>query len=306
MGTVVSITVNAPSLQEGQAAADAAFSRISYLEGFLSDTLSESDVSAVNRSAGTPTKVDPLTLDAVSRALEFSKLSAGSFDVTVGPLLSLWRQCAEQKYLPTEAELQDAQSRVGYQRVTIDAKASTVTIPLGTSVDLGGIAKGYIVDQAVAVLRERVTSALVNAGGDLYALGSKPGGEPWVVGIQDPRKPQDQAAYVETIYVTDKAVATSGSYARYYEIEGKRYSHIINPVTGWPVRQIPSATVIAADATTADALATAASVLSPLDSVRLSSSLKDVEVLLIAREGEKWRMYQSLGIERFIRHPGKP
>jgi len=192
---------------------------------------------------------------------------------------------------------------MGYDKVSLDPKSRSVTIPPGCSIDLGGIAKGYIVDQAVGVLRGYVSSALVNAGGDLYALGSKPGGMPWVIGVQDPRRPDDPSAFIETLYVKDLAVATSGNYIRFVEIGGKRYSHIIDPRTGWPVDTIPSATVVARDTTTADALATAVSVLPPEESVKLPASLPGVEVLLFVRSGEGWFRYRSGGIAALVQPP---
>ena len=305
MGTVVSITVYTSDLEQAQAATSAAYDHMAKLEKVLSGYISGSDVSRINSLAGLPASVSLPTFFVVRRALQVSKLTGGAFDITVGPLLSLWRESAERGHLPTEVDLEDARSRVGYGKVEVaeSSNTRTVMIPAGTSIDLGGIAKGYIVDQGVGILRRHVSSALVNAGGDIYALGAKPGGKPWAIGVQDPRRPEDLSAFIETLYVTDRAVATSGNYARYFEVEGERYSHIVDPRTGRPVDKVPSATVVAPDATTADALATAASVLDLKDTDKLVTSLRDVEVLLFLRSGEGWDRYASPGIDALTSKP---
>jgi len=305
MGTVVSITVYTSDLEQAQAATSAAYDHMAKLEKVLSGYISGSDVSRINSLAGLPASVSLPTFFVVRRALQVSKLTGGAFDITVGPLLSLWRESAKRGQLPTEVDLEDALSRVGYGKVEVaeSSNTRTVIIPAGTSIDLGGIAKGYIVDQGVGILRRHVSSALVNAGGDIYALGAKPGGKPWVIGVQDPRRPEDLSAFIETLYVTDRAVATSGNYARYFEVEGKRYSHIVDPRTGQPVDKVPSATVVAPDGTTADALATAASVLEPEDSIKLAQSLPAVEALLFVKSGEKWLRYTSRGIDALTNRP---
>jgi len=302
MGTVVSITVYAPTYEQAEAATSRAYKHMANLEGALSASVPNSDVSLINDLAGVPSPVSPAALFVITRALEISKLTNGAFDITVGPLLSLWRDSAQRERLPTDTDLEEARLRVGYEKVAVSNAPGnpTVMIPAGSSIDLGGIAKGYIVDQGVGILRRHVSSALIDAGGDIYALGTKPGNEPWVIGVQDPRRPQDLSALIETLHVADCAVATSGNYARYFEVEGKRYSHIVDPRTGWPVDRVPSATIIARDATTADALATAASVLDPEDSLRLIQSLPGVEALLFIREGERWLRYSSEGIDALV------
>jgi len=306
MGTVVSITVYAPTFEKGEEAASDAYRQMEALERLLSGYTAESDVSRVNRMAGASAPVSPPTLFVIERALEMSKLTGGAFDITVGPLVALWRDSVVRARLPSDADLQAALLQVGYRKVKVSegAEEATVSIPVGTSIDLGGIAKGYIVDQAVGVLRRHVSSALVNAGGDVYALGAKPGGEPWVIGVQDPRRPDDLSAYIDTLYVTDRAVATSGNYARYFEIEGKRYSHIVDPRTGRPVDSVPSATIIARDATTADALATAVSVLGATGTRELVLSLPGVESLLFVRTEEgRWERHASPGISALTTKP---
>jgi len=174
--------------------------------------------------------------------------------------------------------------RVGYQYLEIRGNRVRFARP-GMEVDLGGIAKGYAVEQAVKALgRHGVRAALVNAGGDLYALGGPGKGSTWNIGIKDPRDPD---SILEAIGVTDRAVATSGDYERYFMLEGRRFSHIVDPRTGETVENVPmSVTVVAHDGTTADALATGVFVLGPDAGMDLVERLAGVEALIVSEPGE--------------------
>ena len=201
-------------------------------------------------------------------------------DITVGPLVRLWQRMGIKKRLPTSRELMDALSLVGYKYVKV--KDDRVSLEKkGMRIDLGGIAKGYAVDKAIKVLkREGVKDALVNAGGDMYCMGNGPHGR-WRIGVQHPRKDRD---IVDILEVTDKAVATSGDYRRYYIIQGKRFGHIINPSTGWTVQNNPmSVTIIAPDCTSADALATGIFVLGPEKGIELIENLPGIEGIIISK-----------------------
>lgn len=252
MGTVIKITCT------DQQAIDAAFKEIKRVESILSKFKPESEVSKLNKE-GT-LKVGPDLLYVLKRAKELYRESDGAFDVTVAPLIDVWKTAIKNKNLPTNEEIEKAKNLVGFENVSIDEEKSIITfLKKGVTIDLGGIAKGYAVDQAIKKLREiGIKSCLIDAGGDVYCLGSKRG-EPWQIGIQHPRK---KGELIDIIRIKDRAVATSGDYEQMFVIDNKRYCHIINPKTGYPSESgIMAVTVIASYCINADALATSIFVL---------------------------------------------
>ncbi len=261
MGTFARVTGVAPDEAQAAAAVESAYTRLADVNRLMSDYVDESEVGQFNRlSAGQRLRVSPETFTCVVRGLEVATASGGAFDMTCRPLIALWKRCGRAGRLPTEAELAAAQALTGVDKIGIDpADRSIWPMTEGVQLDLGGIAKGYALDLAGEALRRAgATSGLIDVGGDVLAVGRRPDGKPWRVGIKHP--------FTEGIYtvllLADKAVATSGVQQRFYDIEGKRYSHIIDPRTGWPAEQAPSVTVIAPDGITADAWGTVLSVLS--------------------------------------------
>ncbi|HLG31007.1 MAG TPA: FAD:protein FMN transferase, partial [Candidatus Brocadiales bacterium] len=208
----------------------------------------------------------------------------GAFDITCGPLCKLWKEVGKSGILPTNEALEKILSAVGYEKINLDAEKQALSFQqAGMELDVGGIAKGYAVDEAIKVLKGHgIESALVEAGGDLYTMGTKPGGELWRIGIQDLNHPDNAETFLGKLKIKDCAVATSGDYQRFVVINGKKYSHIVNPLTGWPVENVPSVTVIANDALTADALATALSVMGAKEGIELAQSIPGVEALIIS------------------------
>ena len=208
-------------------------------------------------------------------------LSHGAFDLTLGQLKELWGINTDHPYVPTEGERHRAMIGIGMDALQVDGRVVSKRDP-ALQVDLGGIAKGYAVDRAVALLRQAgITSAAVNAGGDISLIGDRQG-QPWRIGIQHPRKPGD---VLVTLPLVDRAVVTSGDYERFFEQDGIRYHHIFDPATGAPARLCQSVTVIAANAATADALATAAFVLGPEQGLRMLEAENGVEGLIVALDG---------------------
>jgi FAD:protein FMN transferase len=262
-------------------AIDNAFAAIAQANNLFSTYVAKSEVSQLNAAGGKPCHVSSQTLAVLKRSVEVAELSGGAFDVTAGPLIKLWKRSIKSGALPADAELAAARKLVGYKQLVLDADGPCARLGAGMSVDLGGIAKGFAVDRAVDALRAAgVRSGIVDAGGDGYAMGTRPGGTPWRVGIQNPRAvPGDRLPQV--LLLTDQAYATSGDYEQYTEIGGVRYSHIVDPRTGRPARAAASVTIVAPDCTTADALATAVSVLGPKDGIALVEKLKNVECLII-------------------------
>jgi len=304
MNTIVEITVFAPSEAAGRRAIEQAYAEMSRVEAVFSRYRRDSVISRLNREAGRrPIKVSGEVFCLLQRCVEFSRLTDGAFDITVTPFIALWRDAARRGVAPTPEETQRAKVLVGWRLIRLDAAHQTVGFAReGVQLDLGGIAKGYAIDRAIAALQKAgIRRALVNAGGDVYGLGSKPGGRAWNVGIQDPRRPAAVEALIQVIEVMDAGVATSGNYRRFTVIQGRRYSHILDPRTGIPADAVPSVSVLAPDATTADALATGLSVLGVAKGLALVEKWKDVEALLVTVEEGRLKRHVSAGFPRAAR-----
>jgi len=304
MGTFVEIKVVPFRDLPFDDAMESAFARIREIDSLMSNFKDDSEISALNRNGKAVVSRD--TLAVIKRSQEIAELTDGAFDITVCPLISLWKRAAKENKLPDEAQLKATLAKVGYGKLSVDERSGVVKFAVeGMSVDLGGIAKGYAVDAAAKVLREfGCQDFLVNAGGDLYAAGTRPDGQPWHVGIQDPRYPAPMGRVMDAyLLISERAVATSGNYQQFVTIEGKRYSHIIDPRSGYPADAVPSVTVIARDCTTADALATALSVLGVEKGLKLVENLPDCEALLITVSGEKLEFHQSSGFSKFLSQP---
>lgn len=219
-----------------------------------------SSLSKVNKNAGImPVKVEPELIELIKLSKEVYNLTDKAFDPSMGKVILFWKEKIKAKKLkifPTTEEVNQLLEFTGMQHIEIDEKAQTVFIKKkGLILDLGSIAKGYMIDKSVHALGENnINSALINAGGDIYCLGKR-GNTPWNIGIKDPKK---VLQLIETINVYDEAIATSGDYEQFFEYKGLRYSHIIDPKTGFPVKSpTRSVTIIAHNATTADGFATA-------------------------------------------------
>lgn len=297
MGTKVTITVR--DVPEGKAykAINHAFQEMERIESLFSTYKEDSEISRINREAGEKViPANPEVIMLIGKSLHFSSLSGGAFDITVRPLMQLWGFTRKEGRIPSREELERTLPLVNYKNILLDGKENRIGFSReGVEIDLGGIAKGYAVDKAVEVLRkEGINSALVNAGGDLFALGSFKK-RPWRVGIRDPRQREEIMGILE---VEDRGVATSGNYERYFIHKGKRYSHLINPWSGLPVEGIEGVTIIAPNTTTADALATAVFVLGPQKGIKLIDELKGVEGLIVDSRGET---FSSRGFNKYLR-----
>jgi thiamine biosynthesis lipoprotein len=263
MGTRFRIVFYAPDAATAQRASAAAFRRVAELNGIMSDYLAESELERLSARAGGPAvPVSPDLFAVLARAAEVSRLSDGAFDVTVGPVVRLWRRARRTQLLPPADQLAAARAAVGDRLLVLDpaARAVQLTRP-GMRLDLGGVAKGYAAEAAQAVLKQHgITRALVAAGGDIAVSGPPSDATGWRVGIAAPPSATGDGP---TLVLRDAAVSTSGDKEQYAEIGGKRYAHIIDPRTGMGLTETWQATAVAADATTADAWATALVVLGP-------------------------------------------
>jgi len=288
MGTVVEISV----IPADEEAIKEAFDAIKKVDELMSTYKPESEVSILNRQG--ENHLSPQTSQIIQEAIKFSEMTEGAFDITCRPLINLWKRAKKEAKIPTLQEIEEAKRLVSYKKIALEDDLVKFQQP-GMQIDLGGIAKGWAVDKAIQALKKReVRAALVNAGGDLYALGRRGLWKKWEVGIQHPR---DQEKILTTIEVSNKGVATSGDYRRYFTLEGRRFSHIVDPRTGETVEEVPmSVTVVAPDATTADALATGIFVLGPKEGMKLIESLPGIEGLIVS---EGMRMDSSSGWDKF-------
>ena len=238
-------------------------------ERVLSKTIENSDVYKLNHAEGKPVEVNPETAELLRLAVEVSKNSSGAFDVTIAPLSALWDFTAEQPSLPDAAALSVAAAHVDYRNILIEG--NTVTLRNGAEIDLGGIAKGYIADRVAAFLKDQcVRHACINMGGNVVVFGGKPDGSFWSIGVRDPNGSPEQSE--EVLSLSDGAIVTSGNYERFFELDGVRYHHILDPKTGMPIDNgVASVTIIGDCSALADALSTACFVLGPENSEELLS-----------------------------------
>jgi thiamine biosynthesis lipoprotein len=289
MGARISVAVYSDSEERARAGAAAAFGEIARLERIMSDYRADSELSRLCRrfadeTVRPPVQVSDDLYEVLRRANQISEATQGAFDVTVGPAVALWRRARRDARLPRPDQLADATRRVSWRSVTIDENTGGVTLATGASLDLGGIAKGYAADRALAILRERgLSAALVNAGGDLAAGDPPPGRDGWRLRIDDGVEGDDDAP----ILVSNVGVATSGDLYQFVEIDGVRYSHIVDPRTGLGLTTRRTVTVLAPDATLADALASALTVLGPEHAPRVVARHPGVSARIVQIEGER-------------------
>lgn len=259
MGVQARLIVYAASEEAAAIASRAAYGRIAEIEDIASDYRPTSELMRLCAKAGEgPVKVSEELYTLLAHGEELSRRSKGAFDVTVGPYIALWRVARRTKQLPAPRALNEAQERVGWQKVKLDPALQTVelTVP-GMRLDLGGIAKGYAGDEAVRVLREHgIGSALFEAGGDIVVSDAPPGKQGWTVDIV-----ASEAEKKRTIATANRGISTSGDTEQFVEIDGMRYSHVVDPRTGLGLTERFAATVIARNGITSDSLSTAACVL---------------------------------------------
>jgi len=300
LGTRVALTVVAGSEPEARADIAAGFERIAELDAIMSSYRPDSELMRLNERAGRePVKVSDDLYRAIEAGVIWNGRTQGAFDIACAPLLELWRHCGKLGRLPTADELARAKSLGGAARILLDPSAHTVRFPIaGMRLDLGGHGKGFIADEVEKVFLKRgVRNALISLSGDIRAMGRSAEGRPWRVGVQDPRNPE---AIITTLELADRSVSTSGDYEQFVEIQGKRYSHIVDPRTGWTAEGVSSDTVIGPDTTTTDVLDTGLNVLGVRDGLALVEQLKGVEVLFITfDEKGEMRLTRSKGFAAY-------
>lgn len=287
MGTLVQVELQHAQAERRRAASQAVFEEMRRLDAMLSPQLEDSELSRLNRQAGlAPVEVSDELAALLQRALHFSSLSQGAFDITYASVGHLYDY--RRGIRPSPEAISAKLSAVNYRHVVIDGNRVRFDHP-GVVIDLGGIAKGHAVDRAIAILRQHgIEQALVSAGGDSRIIGSRDG-RPWMIGIRDPDRDGRSAVVLP---LQDSAISTSGDYERYFERDGQRYHHILTPATGRSPRELRSVTIVGTQGIDTDAISTTVFVLGSERGLRLIESLPGIEAVLIDRHG---RIHYSRG-----------
>ena len=290
MGTRVNVTITGVDRETANEATDAALAEIARIEALMSTYIDESTISLVNREAHLgPVPAGAELFGLVAAAIEFSRLSGGAFDITYDSVGQHY-DFREGKR-PDEATTEREAALIGYEQLVLDDTAKTIRYTReGVRINLGGIAKGYAVERAAAVLADfGIGNAMVSAGGDTRLLGDR-GGKPWVVGIQNPRAADDVAV---RLGLADEAISTSGDYERYFEADGERYHHIVSPSSGRPAKGVRSASVVGPDALYTDALSTTVFVLGVEAGLALIDTLDGYEAIVV---DDRQKLHYSRGL----------
>jgi thiamine biosynthesis lipoprotein len=284
LGTICSIAL----YEKGSdAILDGAFDIVRDIDSKMSIRQEKSEINRVNAASGS----SPLTISAdtfwvIKSGVEFAELSQGRFDITVGPLVALWGIGTQEARIPNQGEIDKALALTGIEKLVLQEEEKKVLLKEpGMKLDLGGIAKGYAADAVAGYLKSQgVTRAIIDFGGNIFVLGSKAGNKPWRVGIQHPEK--KRGAYIGIIPLSNKAVVTSGKYERFFEAGGKRYHHILDTSTGYPVvNNLSSVTLVADDSMTADAMSTAVFAAGLTEGFKMVEACEGIEAVLVTEDG---------------------
>ena len=301
MGLPFRIVLYARDRATADAAGAAAFQRIQQLNDSLSDYDPDSELSKLSRSSGSgqDVRVSDDLWRVLRRAQELAERSGGAFDVTVGPCVSLWRKARREKKMPDAARLAEARRAVGYSHVRLNPQKQTAQLLVpDMRLDLGGIAKGYAVDEALKVLRRLgIQRALVAGGGDMAVGAPPPGAKGWRIELA----PLDatNAPPARFVLLSHAALATSGDLFQRLEIDGQRYSHIVDPRTGIGLTDHSLVTVIAPDCITADSLTKVVSVLGPVKGLKFIENTHAAAARIVRKPGEQTELYESSRFGRF-------
>jgi thiamine biosynthesis lipoprotein len=291
MGTRIVVELWSEDRAKGQEAIQAVLAEMRRIDAAMSTYKPTSEVSLVNAEAASrPVKISEELFDLLATSIEYSKLTRGAFDITYASVGFLYD--FRQRVRPDEQQIESALPGINYRHIQLDREARTVKFARpGVRIDLGGIGKGYAVDRGIAVLQARgINRALVSAGGDSRIIGDR-FGQPWVVGIRHPDRKDEVIARIP---LEDAAISTSGDYERYFDDNGVRYHHIIDPKTGHSASKVRSATVIASTATRTDGLSKTAFVLGAEEALEIYNALDDVDAILVTPDG---RVLYTKGLE---------
>lgn len=271
------------------------------IEQLMSFYNPQSEINRINAASGIgEVHVSKETLEVIRKSIEYSVLSNGLFDITIGCLTKLWGIFGKNEKIPSKLKIDEVLELINYKDIVINDKTDSIKLNRkGQMLDLGGIAKGYAADRAIEIYRENgIKSAFINIGGNVLTLGNKPDGSSWNIGIQDPAKPRGQ--YIGVISVNDKAIVTSGDYVRYFVENGIRYHHILNPLTGYPSNSdLTSTTIITQKSIDADGLSTPVFTLGLTEGMEQISRIKDAEGIFITKDKKVFVTEGAAGVFAF-------
>jgi len=291
MGTAIRVELWHEDKAAAEAAMEAVMQEMHRIDRVMSVFKPDSEISAINRDAAkAPMRVSQEMFDLIGRAIEFSEMSGGAFDITFSSVGYLYDYRKAVK--PSDTEIAKALPGINYRHLKLDREKRTIHfVRAGVRIDLGGIAKGYAVDNCIALLKARgVREALVSAGGDSRVLGDRHG-RPWMIGIRDPRNREGNVAVIP---LADAAISTSGDYERYFEADGVRYHHIINPKTGKSASGVRSVTVIGPDSLTNEGLTKSIFIMGPERGLKLIESMSGIDAVVVDDRG---KMHYSKGLQ---------
>ncbi len=294
LGSPFEITVVAKDTIEGNFYVNLAVIEVKRIENLISDWIPTTFISQVNQNAGIqPIKVNDEVFELVERAIKISKLTDGAFDISYASMDKIWKFDGSMKEMPSAEAIKKSVERIGYEKIILDVKNKTIFLKdVGMKLGLGGIGQGYIADKVKEVLQAKgCTAGIVNVSGDINTWGSQTDGKPWTVGVVNPVNKNKVFA---TFPLVDSAVETSGSYEKYVTFNNIRYSHIIDPRTGYPATGVVSVSVFAKQTEIADALATGVFVLGVEVGLNLINQLKGIECIIV---DDKGKIFTSKGID---------
>ncbi len=286
MGSRFDITVVADNETQGNGYIDLAVAEIKRIETMISSWNEQSETSAIIHNAGkNPVKTDKELYNLITRAIKISELTSGAFDITYASMDKIWKYDGSMTKIPSEEEVAKSVSKVGFRNIVLNPEQQTVFLKNeGMRIGFGAIGKGFAADKAKTLLiKKGVEAGIINASGDLTTWGTQPDGSPWMVGITNPLNKDKVFSWFP---LDNNAVVTSGNYEKYVEFNGKRYTHIIDPRTGWPVTGLTSATVFAPKAELADALATSVFVMGIETGLDFINQLPGIECVIVDDQGK--------------------
>jgi thiamine biosynthesis lipoprotein len=286
MGGRFDISIVAEDSLSAESNIDLVIAEITRIENLISDWKSDSQISEVNRNAGIkPVVVDPEVFNLTKRALRLSEITQGAFDISFAAMERIWKFDGTMTGMPSEDAIKKAVEKVGYRNIILDPLHSTIFLKnTGMKIGFGALGEGYAADKCrTLMLQKGVDSGIVNASGDMITWGSQPNGKPWNIGITNPF---DTEKIIAVIPITNKAVTTSGSYEKFVILNGKRYSHIINPATGYPATGLCSVTVLGPSAEMANGFSTSIMVLGKEEGLKLLNKFPDYSCLMITDKGK--------------------
>jgi FAD:protein FMN transferase len=305
MGTLNRIIAVATNKETAEKCVEAGFEQLELVDKQMSDHKEDSELSKINRRAfKEEVEANEPVFKVLEKSISYSKKSGGAFDITVGPLVDLFHEAGKKGIKPTQEQITQAKSKVGYEKLLLNKEKRTVRFAVdGMRLDLGAIAKGYAVDKAAEAMQKcGAIGGLANSGGEIRCFGAPPRDEEdWFVGVQDPRDTKNDLGgpYLMVLKLKDASISTSGDYRRFTIIAGEKYNHIINPSAGTPEKEFSSVTIISDNSTDADALATAVSVMGLEKGLAMIKAEPQTEAILITA-GPEYKVIKSSGADKYI------